>query len=109
VIRDAARRDAGALHAALLDFSMREAERKLSHEDLAEGTITATDLSSLNVLQHQPLLNRNQSVILGIGGDSSLPGRPLTLTMTYDHRVLTGREVAECLNRLKEGLLSSRF
>jgi|TARA_B100001971_G_C18259442_1_gene585296 2-oxoglutarate dehydrogenase E2 component (dihydrolipoamide succinyltransferase) len=81
-------------------------EDKLTIDDLSSGTITITDLSNDGILHFQPLINKKQSVILGIGGDGNLDGYPMTLTMVFDHRVLTGREVSIFLNKLKNRLLS---
>lgn len=73
----------------------------LQIEDLVGSTITVTDLSTDNILYFQPLLNKHQSVVLGIGGDKDLKDYPMTLTVVFDHRVLTGREVSSFLNSLK--------
>jgi len=77
---------------------------QLTQADLTQHTLTVTDLSGYDIYQFQPILNGKQAVIIGIGGDRSLPGEPLTITLTFDHRVLSGREVAEFLQKLKESL-----
>ncbi|NEP00042.1 MAG: 2-oxoglutarate dehydrogenase [Symploca sp. SIO2E9] len=91
---------------AVTDYATRYLENRLSVEELLGGTITISDLSNENILHFQPLINQNQSVILGIGGDSSLDGYPMSLTLVFDHRVSAGREVAQFLNNLKQRLLS---
>ena len=90
----------------LLDFSIQYASHLLQLNDLENSTVTVTDLSGLNILSFQPLLNQYQSVILGIGGDQTLPGKPVSLTLAFDHRVLTGREVGTFLSNLRARLLA---
>lgn len=80
-------------------------EKQISSELLSGGTITVTDLSNDDILYFQPLLNEKQSVILGIGGDRTMDGSPMTLTLVFDHRVLSGRQVGLFLNALKHRLL----
>ncbi len=106
VIRNANQLSPSELLELITDFATGYLENKLSVEDLTGGTITISDLSSEDILHFQPLINQNQSVILGIGGDSSIDGHPMTLTLVFDHRILAGREVALFLNDLKNRLLS---
>ncbi|MBE9167092.1 2-oxo acid dehydrogenase subunit E2 [Pleurocapsales cyanobacterium LEGE 06147] len=88
------------------DYATEYLDNRLDPADLIGGTVTVTDLSNEGILHFQPLLNQNQSIILGIGGDSSIDGYPLTLTVVFDHRISAGREVASFLNELKKRLLS---
>lgn len=90
----------------LTNKGIKYLEDKLSIDDITGGTITVTDLSSDGIMHFQPLINKKQSAILGIGGDESLDGFPMTLTIVFDHRVLTGREVSIFINKLKNRLLS---
>lgn len=87
---------------ALEDRAAAYLENTLTVEDLTLHTLTVTDLSGYDIYQFQPLLNGKQSVIVGIGGDRQLPGEPFTVTVAFDHRVLSGREVAEFLQALKK-------
>lgn len=91
---------------AIGDYASRYLSNQLSVEDMKDGTITVTDLSNEGILHFQPLISEKQSAILGIGGDRTLDGYPMTLTLVFDHRVLAGREVAQFLNALKKRLLS---
>lgn len=90
----------------LTNKGIKYLEDKLSIDDITGGTITVTDLSGEGIIHFQPLINKNQSAILGIGGDESFEGYPMTLTIVFDHRVLTGREVSMFVNKLKNRLLS---
>jgi 2-oxoglutarate dehydrogenase E2 component (dihydrolipoamide succinyltransferase) len=69
----------------------------LKPADVSGGAVTISDLSVEDVLMFQPLLNDRQGLAIGMGGDRNLPGRPLSLTATFDHRVTTGREVSQFL------------
>jgi len=106
VIRNANQLSPSELLEAITDFATRYLENQLAITDLTGGTITISDLSAENILHFQPLVNQNQAVILGIGGDKNIDGYPITLTLVFDHRLLAGREVASFLNALKNRLLS---
>lgn len=95
-----------AIFDKVLTYINKYVNNKLSIEDLSEGTFTVTDLSNERVLNFQPLINKGQAAILGIGGDSEKGGYPITLTLVFDHRVLSGKEVAEVLNELKDAVCS---
>jgi pyruvate/2-oxoglutarate dehydrogenase complex dihydrolipoamide acyltransferase (E2) component len=89
-----------------VDFCLRYMRNEILPEELIDSTVTVTDLSSQDILYFYPLINGFQSAIIGIGGDSSRPGHPMAINMTFDHRVSTGREVATFLNELKKRILS---
>lgn len=103
-LRDADRADAAELEARLAERVLDCAERRLAPGDAEGSTFTVTDLSALDVLHFEPLINGRQSAILGVGGDASLPGWPVSLTMAFDHRVLNGRQAAEFLRELRSRL-----
>jgi 2-oxoglutarate dehydrogenase E2 component (dihydrolipoamide succinyltransferase) len=100
-LRDAAACDAASLEAQLAERMLACQERRLTPEEASGSTFTVTDLSGLDVLHFEPLLNGKQSAILGVGGDATLPGHPMSLTLAFDHRVLTGRQVAAFLRELR--------
>lgn len=89
-----------------LDFGARYLDNRLRPEELADSTLTITDLSGFGILEFHPLINGRQSAIIGLGGDQTLPGHPMRIHMTFDHRVASGREVAAFLNELRERLMS---
>lgn len=108
-IKDAGNFSATELHERIVDFSMRDIRNELTENDLMSSTFTVTDLSAQNIFLFQPLINGKQSAILGIGADSEMSGHPFTLNLTFDHRVLDGRQAATFLNRLKQNILASSF
>lgn len=94
------------IYEKLVDFSMRDMRGELTDADVTGSTFTITDLSAYNILNFRPLINGEQSAILGIGGDKTISGMPITLTVTFDHRVMSGKEVAEFLNELRQKILN---
>ena len=105
-VRDAATLDAAAIGRRLAELTLDYMENRLAPAEVQGATFTVTDLSAFDVLQFEPLINGRQSAILGLGGDSTLPGHPMSLTIAFDHRVLTGREVGEFLRALRNRILS---
>lgn len=91
---------------SLTDFAIRDIHGELKEVDLIDSTFTVTDLTAQNIHHFVPLINGRQSGILGIGGDSNLPNHPISLTLTFDHRVLTGREGAIFLDSLRKRILA---
>jgi len=65
------------------------------------STFTVTDLSGEGVALFTPLVNGFQSAILGLGAPDRTLGRQY-LTLSFDHRVTTGRRAAQFLRRLKD-------
>jgi len=88
-----------------VDISLRYMRNKLTPEELTSATITVSDLSAQNILHFHPLINGHQAAIIGIGGDQFMAGHPMTLNMTFDHRISSGREVAAFLNDLRKRIL----
>jgi pyruvate/2-oxoglutarate dehydrogenase complex dihydrolipoamide acyltransferase (E2) component len=89
------------------DIPLRYMRNEIEAEELVGSTITVSDLSSYDILNFRPLINGYQSVILGLGGDSTLPGHPISIIATFDHRVLAGAEIAHFLNHLKKNIIKN--
>jgi pyruvate/2-oxoglutarate dehydrogenase complex dihydrolipoamide acyltransferase (E2) component len=106
IIRNANLLSPVEIQETVTNYATQYLENRLDPSDLMGGTVTVTDLSNEGILHFQPLLNQNQAIILGIGGDSGIDGYPITLTIVFDHRLSAGREVASFLNELKKRLLS---
>ena len=82
-------------------------------DDLSGGTFTITNLGMYGVDSFTPIINQPQAAILGVGRivnkpvglDGSLVLRDrLTLSLSFDHRIVDGREAVTFLVRVKEGL-----
>jgi len=97
------------LHMTIVDCVACYYENNFTPYLFSHSTITTTDLSNEGILFFQPVLNANQSVIIGIGGDQKLTGSPMTITIVFDHRVLSGQEVAIFLKNLKEKILQEHM
>jgi 2-oxoglutarate dehydrogenase E2 component (dihydrolipoamide succinyltransferase) len=106
VIRQADRLLPAEISTYITSAAIKSIGKQLEVSDLEGGSFTITDLSSANITSFQPLLNARQAMILGIGADEALPGLPLTITAKFDHRISTGRRVADFLNDLRDRLLS---
>jgi pyruvate/2-oxoglutarate dehydrogenase complex dihydrolipoamide acyltransferase (E2) component len=89
-----------------IEFGLKYNDNKIRPEELIGSTFTVTDLSGFDVLHFKPLINGRQSAILGIGGDGEQPGHPMSLNLTFDHRVANGREAAMFLQELRARISS---
>ncbi|MEO5338116.1 MAG: 2-oxoglutarate dehydrogenase complex dihydrolipoyllysine-residue succinyltransferase [Magnetospirillum sp. WYHS-4] len=97
---------------AIADFGKRARDGKLTMEDLSGGTFTITNGGIYGSLMSTPILNPPQSGILGmhkvqqrpmVMPDGSIHARPMMyLALSYDHRIVDGREAVSFLVRVKE-------
>ena len=87
---------------------------QLTEEQLSGGTFTITNLGMFDIDHFTPSINLPQTAILGIGriadepviaGDKVIPGKTLSLSLTFDHRVIDGAPAARWLQRLSELIL----
>ncbi len=84
----------------ILDLSNKYLDRKLTLDDISGTTFTITDLSSEGVDFFVPLVNKEQSAILGVSSiDEKL--KRCVLTLTFDHRVMAGKQASIFLGELK--------
>jgi pyruvate dehydrogenase E2 component (dihydrolipoamide acetyltransferase) len=95
----------------------RALRKSLTPQDMAGGTFTVTNLGAFGVDAFTPIINYPQCAILGIGRidrqpvvreDRVVPGHRLTLSLTFDHRIVDGAPAARflaALSRLIEGPL----
>ena len=99
---------------ALKNLVGRAAEKRLSLSDFTDATFTISNLGMFGVTRFTPLINPPQAAILGVGGprttvetddDGNLvPVEVIELTVTGDHRILDGAEVARFLRTLRESV-----
>lgn len=94
----------GSIEETLYSLANKYVDKKLEIKDLSDITFTITDLSAENVHSFLPLINKNNSAILGIN-TADTKGN-LILSVTFDHRVTEGKRVANFLNELKARLES---
>ncbi len=113
VIRDADRLSLAGIEAAINDFGTRARDNKLKLEELQGGTFTISNGGVFGSLMSTPILNSPQSGILGmhkiqprpVAIDNKVEIRPMMyLALSYDHRLVDGREAVTFLVRVKENL-----
>lgn len=95
---------------ALKELAARAATKRLTVADFADATFTITNLGMFGVTRFTPLINPPQGAIMGVGGPRTtvrtdaqgglVAGRVIELTVTADHRILDGAEVARFLQTL---------
>ncbi len=111
VLRNAERMSFAEIELAITDFANRAKQNKLSLEDLEGGTFTITNGGIYGSLLSTPIVNPPQSGVLGMHGIFDRPIalngqvviRPMMyLALTYDHRVVDGREAVSFLKRVKD-------
>jgi 2-oxoglutarate dehydrogenase E2 component (dihydrolipoamide succinyltransferase) len=113
VVRDADAMSLAQIEKAIADFGRRARDGSLKIEEMQGGTFTITNGGIYGSLMSTPILNAPQSGILGmhkiqerpvvIGGKIEI--RPMMyLALSYDHRIVDGREAVTFLVRVKECL-----
>jgi 2-oxoglutarate dehydrogenase E2 component (dihydrolipoamide succinyltransferase) len=113
VVRDADRLSLAGIEKAINDFGLRARDGKLKLEELQGGTFSITNGGVFGSLMSTPILNSPQSGILGmhkiqprpVAIDNKVEIRPMMyLALSYDHRLVDGREAVTFLVRVKENL-----
>lgn len=113
VVRDADTLSLPQLEAAIADFGNRARDGKLKLEELRGGTFSISNGGVFGSLMSTPILNSPQSGILGmhkiqqrpVAVDDTIVVRPMMyLALSYDHRLVDGREAVTFLVRVKDVL-----
>ena len=111
VLRDADRMSFADVELAIRDYAQRAKDGTLTLEDLKGGTFTITNGGVFGSLMSTPILNPPQVGILGLHkiADRAVPIngqvviRPMMyLALSYDHRLVDGREAVQFLVKIKE-------
>jgi 2-oxoglutarate dehydrogenase E2 component (dihydrolipoamide succinyltransferase) len=111
VIRNAERLSFAEIELKIADFGKRAKDNKLSLEELTGGTFTISNGGIYGSLLSTPIVNPPQSGILGlhaiqdrpVARDGQVVIRPMMyVALTYDHRLVDGREAVTFLKRIKE-------
>jgi len=113
VLRDADRLGLAGIEKTIADFGRRARDGQLKIEEMSGGTFTITNGGIYGSLMSTPILNAPQSGILGmhkiqerpmvVGGKIEI--RPMMyLALSYDHRIVDGKEAVTFLVRVKESL-----
>ena len=113
VLRDAERRSFAEIEKAIGDFGQRAQAGKLAPDELQGGTFTITNGGVFGSLMSTPIVNPPQSGVLGMHAiqqrpvalDGQVVIRPMMyVALTYDHRIVDGREAVTFLKRIKEAV-----
>jgi 2-oxoglutarate dehydrogenase E2 component (dihydrolipoamide succinyltransferase) len=111
VIRDADRLSFAQVESTIANLATRAASNQLRPEDLQGGTFTISNGGVYGSLLSTPIVNPPQSGVLGL---HSIQDRPVArngnvvicpmmyVALTYDHRLVDGREAVTFLKRIKE-------
>ena len=117
VVKDADQMGFMQIEKSISDFGRRARDGQLKLDELSGGTFTITNGGVYGSLMSTPILNAPQSGILGmhkiqdrpmaIGGKVEI--RPMMyLALSYDHRIVDGKEAVSFLVRVKEGVEDPR-
>jgi pyruvate dehydrogenase E2 component (dihydrolipoamide acetyltransferase) len=113
VVRNVDRLTIRDITRAINQITEKARNRSLTLEDMKDGTFTLTNFGSIGGQFAVPVINYPQAGILGIGrlvekpvvkSGAVVPGTLLPLSLSVDHRMVDGGEVARFLNRLMEYL-----
>lgn len=113
ILRSAERMSFADIEKAIIDFGKRAQDNKLSVDELKGGTFTISNGGVFGSLLSTPIVNPPQSGILGLHAIQERPvvrdGQIVIRSMmyaalTYDHRLVDGREAVTFLKRIKENV-----
>jgi 2-oxoglutarate dehydrogenase E2 component (dihydrolipoamide succinyltransferase) len=113
VVRDADQLSLAGIEAKIHDYGLRARDNKLKLDELQGGTFSISNGGVFGSLMSTPILNTPQSGILGmhkiqprpVAIDDKVEIRPMMyLALSYDHRLVDGREAVTFLVRVKENL-----
>jgi 2-oxoglutarate dehydrogenase E2 component (dihydrolipoamide succinyltransferase) len=111
ILRNAERMSFAQIESTIADLAARAKESKITLEELKGGTFTITNGGVFGSLLSTPIINPPQSGILGLHAMQDRPVaregqvviRPMMyVALTYDHRLVDGREAVTFLRRIKE-------
>lgn len=111
VVRNAESMDMVGIEKAIAELGKKARDNKLTIEDMAGGTFTISNGGVFGSLYGTPIINLPQAAVLGLHAIKERPVavngkveiRPMMyLALTYDHRLLDGREAVTFLVKIKE-------
>lgn len=111
VIRDAGGKPISQLHRDVADAVARAGEGKSKPDELSGGTFTITNLGMFEIDGFTPIINLPEAAILGVGriapkpvakGEQVVVRQMLTLSLSFDHRVVDGAPAGRFLQRIKQ-------
>ncbi|MEM8983515.1 MAG: 2-oxoglutarate dehydrogenase complex dihydrolipoyllysine-residue succinyltransferase [Pseudomonadota bacterium] len=113
VLRDAGQLSFAEIETGINDLGRRARDGSIGIDDLTGGTFTVTNGGIFGSMMSTPIINPPQSAILGMHTiqqrpmvvDGAVEARPMMyLALTYDHRIIDGRESVQFLVSIKQAL-----
>ena len=113
VVRNANKLTLRQVAAEMRKLSERARAGKLTSEQMQGGVFTITNLGMFGIDAFTPIINLPQCAILGVGrivrepavvNDQVIPRDQMTLSLTFDHRVVDGAPAARFLNDLRQAI-----
>src|SRR5438552_795980 len=113
ILRDADQMSFAEVEKKIADFGKRAQDGKLTIEELTGGTFSISNGGIFGSMLSTPIINPPQSAILGVHAtkeravveNGQIVARPMNyLALSYDHRIIDGREAVLCLVSIKEAL-----
>jgi len=113
ILRDADKLSLADIEKQIVDFGARAKVGKLTMEELTGGTFSISNGGTFGSMLSTPIINPPQSAILGIHAtkdravveNGQIVIRPINyLAVSYDHRIIDGREAVQFLGTIKEAL-----
>lgn len=111
VIHNADRKTLAEIDKAIEELTAKAKQARLEREDVSGGTFTITNLGMYGISSFTPIINLHEAAILGVGAINKKPVvvgdkieiKPLmTLSLSYDHRIVDGAPAAQFLREVKE-------
>jgi 2-oxoglutarate dehydrogenase E2 component (dihydrolipoamide succinyltransferase) len=117
VVKDADMMSIAQIEMSIRDYALKARDGKITVDDMQNGTFTITNGGTFGSLMSTPILNAPQSAILGMhkiedravvvntGKGKEIQIRPMMyVALSYDHRMLDGKEAVSLLVKIKEGV-----
>ena len=113
VIQDADRLSIFEISQKITEFTVKAQERKLTIDDMKDGTFTITNFGAISGIYGTPVINYPQAGILGVGrivkqpvvkDDQIVIGYVLGLSLTVDHRIVDGGDTARFVRQVMDHL-----
>lgn len=111
ILRDVDQMSFADVESNIRGLAVKARDGNLSYDDLTGGTFTVTNGGVFGSMLSTPILNPPQSAILGMHNivdravveNGEIVARPMMyLALSYDHRIIDGKEAVQCLVKIKE-------
>jgi pyruvate dehydrogenase E2 component (dihydrolipoamide acetyltransferase) len=111
IVRHADFKNVGQISTEVKSLATRAKEGKLSREEYTGGSFTVSNIGMFGITEFKAIINPPQAAILAVGGiidqpivkdGQVVPGKVMRVTLSADHRVLDGTDVAKFLKTLQQ-------